>query len=108
MAGNGETYEDTAPHRDASTSTRSPVDAITGIIAGQAIARSRQFKPVGNDKMRAGRGGVGRGAVGIRSALVKGKEMTVYAGAGIVQGSDPDSEWQEIENKIDNFIKIIK
>jgi hypothetical protein len=69
MAGNGETYEDTAPHRDASTSTRSPGDAITGIIAGQAIARSRQFKPVRNDKLRPRRGGVGRGAVGFRSAL---------------------------------------
>jgi menaquinone-specific isochorismate synthase len=46
--------------------------------------------------------------VGIRSALVKGKQMTVYAGAGIVQGSDAQSEWQEIENKISNFIKIIQ
>ncbi len=45
--------------------------------------------------------------VGIRSGLVKGKEMTVYAGAGIVEGSDAQSEWQEIENKISNFIKII-
>ena len=69
MAGNGETYEDTAPHRDASTSTRSPVDAITGIRTGHAIACSRQFKPIGNDKLRARRGGVGRGAIGFRSAL---------------------------------------
>ena len=46
--------------------------------------------------------------VGIRSALVKLKAMTVYAGAGIVQGSDPQEEWQEIENKISNFIKLIQ
>ena len=46
--------------------------------------------------------------VGIRSGLVKGKQLSVFAGAGIVDGSDPQSEWDEIENKISNFIKIIK
>lgn len=46
--------------------------------------------------------------VGIRSALIKAKEMSVYAGAGIVQGSDADGEWQEIEHKISNFIKLIQ
>ncbi len=46
--------------------------------------------------------------VGIRSALIRGKEMTVYAGAGIVEDSHSYDEWQEIENKIDNFIKIFR
>jgi menaquinone-specific isochorismate synthase len=46
--------------------------------------------------------------VGIRSGLIKGKELTVYAGAGIVKGSQAKSEWQEIENKISNFIKLIQ
>jgi len=46
--------------------------------------------------------------VGIRSALVKAKEMSVYAGAGIVQGSNTEGEWQEIEHKISNFIKLIQ
>ena len=46
--------------------------------------------------------------VGIRSGLVKDKELTVYAGAGIVEGSQAKAEWQEIENKISNFIKLIQ
>jgi len=46
--------------------------------------------------------------VGIRSGLIKGKELSVFAGAGIVQGSRAGDEWREIENKIGNFIKIIK
>ena len=46
--------------------------------------------------------------VGIRSGLVKGKRLSVFAGAGIVRGSNPADEWQEIENKISNFIKIIR
>jgi len=46
--------------------------------------------------------------VGIRSGLVRGKRLSVFAGAGIVQGSSADAEWDEVENKISNFIKIIR
>jgi menaquinone-specific isochorismate synthase len=42
-------------------------------------------------------------AVAIRSALVQGKTLDIYAGAGIVRGSDPDSEWQEIRKKMRQF-----
>lgn len=37
--------------------------------------------------------------VTLRSALIQHNQMTVYAGAGIVLESDPQSEWQEIERK---------
>ena len=46
--------------------------------------------------------------VGIRSGLVRGKNLSVFAGAGIVKGSQASSEWDEVENKISNFIKIIQ
>src|SRR5207244_12643635 len=69
MAGNRETDEDTSPHCYGGTSGRSPGHAITGIRAGHAIARSRQLEPVGNDKLSARRGGVGRSTVGCCSAL---------------------------------------
>ncbi len=39
-------------------------------------------------------------AVAIRSGLITGRTLSLFAGAGIVKGSDPDSEWQELENKI--------
>ncbi|MTD42572.1 isochorismate synthase MenF [Erwinia sp. CPCC 100877] len=37
--------------------------------------------------------------VSLRSASVQGHHLRLYAGAGIVAGSLPDAEWQEIENK---------
>ncbi|WNY86314.1 isochorismate synthase MenF [Leclercia adecarboxylata] len=37
--------------------------------------------------------------VALRSASVEESCVRLYAGAGIVSGSDPDQEWQEIENK---------
>ena len=38
--------------------------------------------------------------VGIRSALLRGSEATLYAGCGIVAGSDPDREWLESSLKL--------
>ena len=38
-------------------------------------------------------------AVAIRSATFSGYDALVYAGAGIVRGSDPILEWREIASK---------
>jgi len=45
-------------------------------------------------------------AVALRSALLRKKEALVYGGAGIVNGSEPLKEWQEIENKLMNFTNL--
>lgn len=45
--------------------------------------------------------------VGIRSGLVEGNLLSLYSGAGIVRGSDPDEEWREVENKIQDFLEIL-
>ncbi|SFU03443.1 isochorismate synthase [Kosakonia arachidis] len=37
--------------------------------------------------------------VALRSAKVSGSTVRLYAGAGIVPGSDAEQEWQEIDNK---------
>ena len=44
----------------------------------------------------------GRGdfTVGIRSALIHGHRALLFAGAGIVAGSDPAAEWAETELKL--------
>jgi menaquinone-specific isochorismate synthase len=46
-------------------------------------------------------------AVGIRSALVRGRTVSLYSGAGIVAGSDPAAEWAEIEHKIGDFVRVL-
>lgn len=45
--------------------------------------------------------------VGIRSALLKKKNLHVFAGAGIIAESDPVSEWREIENKIKPYLTLL-
>lgn len=46
-----------------------------------------------------GRGG-GEFVVGIRSALVRGSDAWLYAGCGIVEGSDPQREYEESSLKL--------
>lgn len=45
--------------------------------------------------------------VGIRSGLINNNRLLLYSGAGIIESSDVDSEWNEIENKLSNFLDII-
>lgn len=46
-------------------------------------------------------------AVAIRSGLVHGNQLSLFSGAGIVPGSNPDEEWAEIENKMGNFLSVL-
>jgi menaquinone-specific isochorismate synthase len=45
--------------------------------------------------------------VGIRSALIDGDRAQVYAGAGIVSGSNPDKEFAEIQLKLQSLLKAL-
>jgi menaquinone-specific isochorismate synthase len=46
-------------------------------------------------------------AVAIRSALVRGNEMHLFAGAGIVKGSQPKKEWEELDRKITHYLRFL-
>ena len=46
-------------------------------------------------------------AVAIRSGLVEADRLTLFSGAGIVRGSEPEAEWREIEHKISDFVGVL-
>ena len=46
-------------------------------------------------------------SVAIRSALIEPRRINLFAGAGIVAGSDPIAEWQELENKLATVLSIL-
>jgi menaquinone-specific isochorismate synthase len=46
--------------------------------------------------------------VAIRSALVAGRTVTAFAGAGIVAGSAADAEWRETELKLATFGRLVR
>src|SRR5690606_17222343 len=46
-------------------------------------------------------------AVAIRSGLAWRDRLALFSGAGIVEGSEPDREWAEIEQKIGDFARVL-
>lgn len=46
-------------------------------------------------------------AVGIRSALVEDHFLHLFAGTGIVKGSTPEKEWEELEQKTSLWNKVL-
>ncbi len=46
-------------------------------------------------------------AVAIRTGLVRSDSLTLYSGAGVVSGSEPRGEWNEIEHKIGDFTNVL-
>ncbi|HOO93850.1 MAG TPA: chorismate-binding protein, partial [Opitutales bacterium] len=51
--------------------------------------------------------GEGDFVVNIRCAVVSGKLVWIRAGAGIVEGSDPDREWNETALKLDSMLSSL-
>ena len=43
--------------------------------------------------------GNGEWVITIRSGVLHGEHLQIYAGAGIVAESDPHSEWNEVQTK---------
>lgn len=88
-----------------------PTPAVGGFPGDKALNQIQSLEPFHRGWYAAPVGWIGYNsaefAVAIRSGLINGKILALYSGGGIVQGSDVNSEWQEIENKIGNFLKAL-
>jgi menaquinone-specific isochorismate synthase len=69
----------------------------------EAFSRGLYAGPVGWIDHRGG----GEFFVGIRSALIDGSRAQVYAGGGIVAGSDPEKEFAETELKFQALLESL-
>ena len=95
---------------------RDDLDAVDAMIAGfpaGTVSGAPKIKAMQIiDEMEPDRRGIYAGAVGyisvageldtciaLRTAVVKNEKMHVQAGAGIVYDSDPQSEFEETQNK---------
>ncbi len=81
-----------------------PTPALGGRPRAAALEWLRRSEPLDRGWYGAPIGWLGpRGGafhVAIRSALIQGRSVTAYAGAGIVATSDPASEWAETRLKL--------
>lgn len=92
-----------------------PTPAVGGTPTPEALAMIRAVEPFDRGWYAGPVGWVGAEAaefaVGIRSGLVQQSGETamlsLYSGAGIVEGSEAEAEWAEIEHKISDFARVL-
>ncbi len=88
-----------------------PTPAVGGYPRDEALEEIRDLEAFDRGWYAGPVGWIGADsaefAVGIRSGLVSGREISLFSGAGIVEGSTAEGEWAEIEQKIGDFIRIL-
>ncbi len=88
-----------------------PTPAVGGYPTGPALREIEKREPFDRGWYAGPVGWVGHDAaefaVAIRSALVEGATLSVFAGAGIVAGSVPEDEWTELDYKIRHFTQAL-
>jgi menaquinone-specific isochorismate synthase len=92
-----------------------PTPAVAGTPTDVALARIAATEPFDRGWYAGPVGWVSADAaefaVAIRSGLVLQRNgasaLHLYSGAGIVAGSDPDAEWDEIEDKVVDFARAL-
>ncbi|MCO5189838.1 MAG: isochorismate synthase [Anaerolineae bacterium] len=92
--------------------TLHPTPAVGGLPRDVALRTIAALEPFDRGWYAAPVGWIGvdsaEFSVGIRSGLINGNTLSLFSGAGIVPGSVPEQEWQEIENKLGNFRKALR
>lgn len=88
-----------------------PPATIWGLPIESAANEIVGFEPFAREYFSGGLGfvdgeGEGEFALAIRCAKISGNQMSVYAGSGIVKGSDPYKEWVETTNKAKPFLDL--
>ena len=88
-----------------------PTAAVNGHPRKTALQHLRSREPFARGWYAGPVGWIGADAsefaVAIRSARVLGDQVSLFAGAGIVSGSDPDGEWAETASKLSLFLNAL-
>jgi Isochorismate synthase len=88
-----------------------PTPAVGGVPTDAALGAIRTQEPFDRGWYAGPVGWIGADAaefaVAIRSGLVRDDRLALFSGAGIVDGSEPEREWDEIEQKIGDFASIL-
>ena len=88
-----------------------PTPAVGGYPTEEALKSLNDLEPFRRGWYAAPVGWIGRNSaqfvVAIRSGLMHENNFFLYSGAGIVTGSDPHLEWEEIDTKIANFLRAL-
>lgn len=90
-----------------------PTPAVCGVPAGAALALIRELEPFDRGGYAGPVGwidaaGDGDWAIALRCAELSGPSARLFAGAGVVSGSDPAAEIDETERKFRSFLDSLR
>lgn len=90
-----------------------PTPAVAGVPSAIACEKIRQYETFDRSLYAAPIGwldpeGNAEFIVGIRSAMINKNQARLYAGAGIVAGSNPDQELAEVELKLQTMLTALR
>ncbi len=88
-----------------------PTPALAGYPQEAAYQYIKQNEPFDRGWFTGSLGWISENSsefvAGIRSALVQNTVVSLYAGAGIVSASQPDHEWEELNHKMSDYLKVL-
>ncbi|MGM9924498.1 MAG: isochorismate synthase DhbC [Bacillus sp. (in: firmicutes)] len=89
-----------------------PTPAVCGMPTNQAFERIKEIEPFDRELFTGIVGwcdakGDGEWIVTIRCAELEGKTLRLFAGAGIVEDSDPEEEWKETAAKLKTVLRAM-
>lgn len=89
-----------------------PTPAVGGYPRESAVAKILSYEAINRGWFTGLIGSVGieetEMAVAIRSGLIRDDKVYLYAGAGIVEGSEAQDEWEEVEGKMKGWMKVLQ
>ena len=107
------TLRDPAPHALELVAALHPTPAVGGAPRAEALAAIEGLEPFDRGAYAGPVGwidadGDGEWAIALRCAEIEGDRATLYAGAGIVDGSDPSAEVEETDRKFRAFLDALR
>jgi len=92
--------------------TLHPTPAVSGYPVKESLAMLGKLEEFDRGWYSGVVGWIGKDAsqfaVAIRSGLVSGNSVSLFSGAGIVEGSTADEEWAELDHKIAHYASLIE
>lgn len=91
--------------------TLHPTPAMCGIPQEKAFSMIESLEPFDRGLYAAPIGVISKDQsdffVAIRSLLIRDNQLHLFSGAGIVEGSEATSEWDELNNKIAGYVECL-
>lgn len=89
-----------------------PTPAVGGYPSGLSSSYLRDREPLNRGYYASPMGwfdfqGNGEFCVGIRSGLIRGSNLHLFAGAGLIDGSNPENEWDEVQLKYRGLLRYL-